>query len=37
MSAFSVFINDIKTDIAEVGSWIKAVDWAQEVAYCRNL
>ncbi len=33
MSAFSVIINDIKTDIKEVGSWIKGVDWAQEVAY----
>ena len=33
MSAFSVIINDIKTDIKEVGSWIKGVDWAQELAY----
>jgi len=33
MSAFSVLINDIKTDIKEVGSWIKGVDWTQEVAY----
>ena len=33
MSAFSVIINDIKTDIKEVGSWIKGVDWAAEVAY----
>ncbi len=33
MSVLSVIINDIKTDIKEVGSWIKGVDWAQEVAY----
>jgi hypothetical protein len=33
MSAFSVIINDIKTDIKEVGSWIKGVDWAAEVKY----
>jgi hypothetical protein len=33
MSAFSVLIGEIKTDIKEVGSWIKGVDWAQEVAY----
>jgi hypothetical protein len=33
MSAFSVIINDIKTDIKEIGSWIKGVDWAGEVKY----
>jgi hypothetical protein len=33
MSMLSVFINDVKTDIKDVGSWIKGVDWAQEVAY----
>ena len=33
MSAFSVIINNIETDIKEVGSWIKGVDWTQEVAY----
>lgn len=33
MSAFSVLIGEIKTDIKEVGSWIKGVDWAQETAY----
>ncbi len=33
MSAFSVIIGDIKTDIKEVGSWIKGVNWAAEVTY----
>jgi hypothetical protein len=33
MSAFSVIINDVKTDIKEIGSWIKGVDWSAEVKY----
>lgn len=33
MSAFSVIINEIKTDIAETGSIFRGIDWAAEVKY----